>query len=382
MCATAVLLTASSILATGVGGEGAGQPTAQAPPPGEAPSVAGTRFETAGEPVRVPVSNAERIKITAGPANGSVDVERDAVRYTPAAGYIGPDRLTLSLCGARRCVTPTISVRTTPTGLSALSRAPARMLVDSADRARRPGARVKVRLPRGLAAAAVSVAVRDAVRDGAVTVAAGGKPIHALRVPAAGATVSNTVLVPVRDRSLIVDVGSGGRLVVNLVGSFKSAASARAGRFIGVDPVRVAHLVTIRDGREATVDAAAYGARPGIRAALVLVTAQTGPNPSWVTFRSRANRVDQTMPWAPDAKRSIERRGLALVRVNADGKFSFRYDHGSVIDLDVLGYFTGPRAKPAVRGLLVPRDPDTVFKGVVGRHRVPVRARQARRRYS
>jgi hypothetical protein len=80
------------------------------------------------------------------------------------------------------------------------------------------------------------------------------------------------------------------------------------------------------------------------------------------------------MPWAPAAGKPIERRGLALVRVNAEGRFSFRYDHGAVIDLDVLGYFTGPGAKAAARGLLVPRDPETVFRGVVGPRPVRIRS--------
>jgi hypothetical protein len=373
--AAGVLLAAGAVLAGGLPGEGTGDPGAGALALAlDKPSVVATRFETAGEPVRIRVLRAQRIAIAAPPAHGTARIARDAVVYTPHAGQIGSDRLVLSLCGASGCVARSVSVRTTPAGLSALTGAAPRVLVDTAASVRAPGARVRVRLPRGLAAAAVSVAVHDAVRPGAVTVAAGGRAVDVLRVPATGATASNTVLVPVRDRSLVVHLGSGGRLVVTLVGRFAPTAKARAGRFVPLRrPAHVAHLVTLQDGREGTVPAAAYGARPGVRAALVLVTAQTGPNPSWVTFRSRPDRIDQILPWSPVAGGSIERRGVALVRVGPDGTFSFRYDHGAVVDLQVLGTFTGPGARRAVRGLLIPRDPDTVFRGVVGPRGVRVR---------
>jgi hypothetical protein len=96
-----------------------------------------------------------------------------------------------------------------------------------------------------------------------------------------------------------------------------------------------------------------------------VVTAEIGKNPAWVDVGGEPGQIDRTMSWEP-ASGSNVRRGLALIPVNAKGQFSLRYEHGSRIDVDVLGYFSGDRATKSVARLYVPSKPATVFEGVAG----------------
>ena len=149
-----------------------------------------------------------------------------------------------------------------------------------------PGSDLRARLPAGIDAAAVQVTVTNARRPGAVRLDAGAGPVDAVRVSLSGATTSNLVVLPVATRTLSVRHGPGGGLTVRVVGTFGSSSEEqRAGRFVSRSPVRVAHLDTAEDGRELTIGPQQYGASPGIRAALVLVTAEVGVSPpacSWV----------------------------------------------------------------------------------------------------
>lgn len=335
----------------------------RADPPGAAPSVPTTRFTSLGEPVRIPVTAATEITVTAPPARGSATVDGSDVVYTPRADHIGPDQLSLSACSGERCSTATVQVRTGRPGQSTLSSVATRSVIRRADQPLQPGARISGSVPAGSTAVAVSVTVTRAARAGDVVLDGGAGPVTALRAARAGATTTNLVIVPVTGSALTTVTEAGGGLTVDVVGTFTAADQARAGRFVPVRRTRVVSLTTAEDGREATVAPASFGAEPGIRAVLAVITAEIGSNPAWVDLGGEPGQIDRTMSWGPAAG-SFERRALALIPVNARGEFSLRYEHGSRIDVDVLGFFTGERAEDSVAGLYVPRKPVTVFDAV------------------
>jgi hypothetical protein len=340
---------------------------------GELPRIERLEHESNGEPVSIPVLDATQVEVARQPAHGSATVRGTAVVYVPAASHIGPDTLSARACNDAGCADLAVSIRTGRPGLSALRSVETRGVVRRADQPLTPGTRISGTLPDNAVAVAVSVTVHDAERAGAVTIDAGGGRVDAVRAAASGETTSNVVVVPVARRELTVIHRAGGGLTVDIVGTFTEARQARGGRFVKVSDTRVAELDTARDGRNATISPATYGARPGIRAALVLVTAEIGSRTAWVDFGRSPGRIDRTMTWGPGGS-GPERRSVALVPVNRRGEFSLNYQNGSRISVDVLGYFTGNRDASAVAGLYVPRKPTTIFDETAKRSGTTVRA--------
>jgi hypothetical protein len=229
-----------------------------------------------------------------------------------------------------------------------------------------PASDLRARLPGGVDAVAVQVTVTQARRPGVVSLDAGAGRVDALDIATQGATTSNLVVLPVAGRTLRVRHGPGGGLTVRIVGTF-GAASDGAGHFVARPPVRVARLDTSQDGRELTVPPTAYGARAGIRAALVLVTAEVGNSPATLLVGRRPDAVAERLVWGGATDANTQRRGLALVPVNAAGEFSMRYEHGTTLTVDVLGWFTGPGAPANQGALFIARPGRTMFDGTIGR---------------
>lgn len=316
--------------------------------------------ESNGEPVLIPVRDAVRVEVAQPPAHGRASVRGSDLVYAPQPSHIGDDAVGVRACNNGGCVDVTATIRTGRPGLSALTSVETRGLVQRADQPLEPGAELSVGLPENVAAAAVSVTVHDAARPGAVMLDAGAGRVDAVRAAAPGATTTNVVIVPVARRELVIVDRPGGGLTVDIVGTFAKTRQAEAGRFVAVGKTRVAELDTARDGRDATISAARYGGGPGVRAVLVLVTAEIGSRTAWVDFGRSPNRIDRTMTWGP-GKAGLERRSVALVPVDDRGQFSMNYQHGSRVSIDVLGYFTGEGATSSAQGLYVPVKPATLF---------------------
>ncbi len=270
---------------------------------------------------------------------------------------------------AARSTNPT----TTPGGQaaprgSALTSVASRLIVNAERRNLAANSDLTARLPAGIDAAAVQVTVTKAAGPGVVRLDAGDGSLDAINVAEAGVTTTNLVVLPVSSRTLAVQHGPGGGLEISVVGTFSSAPESGAGRFVARKPVRVARLDVEQDGRELTVEPSAYGAGPGIRAALVLVSADVGAtSPARLLVGREPGGLAERMVWGPAVGGKTQRRGLALVPVNAAGEFSLRYEHGTALDVDVLGFFTGPGAPVSNGALLVPAPPSTLFNGVLGR---------------
>ena len=283
-----------------------------------------------------------------------------------AAGWFGAELHDRQSSSSSSTSTPAPSSTVpAPQEGSALTSVSAKTVISRALGQVRAGKAVAARLPDGIDAAAVQVTVTDAERAGAVRLDAGAGPTTALTVATPGTTTTNLVVLPVSRRELVVRHGPGGGLTVRVVGTFGAAADTDAGRFVASPPVQVAHLDTAEDGRELTIPPERYGAGPGIRAVLVLVAAEVGDVPARLLVGREPATIGERMAWGGAVDGNTQRRGLALVPVNEAGEFSLRYEHGTALDVSVLGWFTGPGA-PADRGaLLVPEAARTVYDGPV-----------------
>jgi hypothetical protein len=179
-------------------------------------------------------------------------------------------------------------------------------------------------------------------------------------------------MVPVEGDEVTVRSSAGGHLVVDLVGAFQTVAGpVAAGRFVPVAPRQVAELVTAVEGRE--LDVRLDGSDPALglqldraSAVLVLVTADVGTEGGAVQLGPTGDEPDQMLMWSPALDDDRQRRGLALLRPTAEALTSLRYDGGSRLTVDVVGYVTNDQAAVERSGLFVPSGPRTLYDGTIG----------------
>ncbi len=202
----------------------------------------------------------------------------------------------------------------------------------------------------------LSVSVLGTEGPGTVTVDGEYGSIDAVTVGGPGATTTGLVVVPGRQPSRLANP-TGGELVVDLVGTFVASGATAGGRFVSVEPVRVGGLVTATDGRETEIELGGEVAGidpPPVTAALVLITADVGDDGGRIGVGPAAGALDQMLMWGPPASANRQRSGVVLVAPGDDGRFALRYDGGSVLDVDLIGYVTGADAPVTTDGLFVP----------------------------
>ena len=211
----------------------------------------------------------------------------------------------------------------------------------------------------------LSVSLLDSSGPGTVTATGSFGSLDVLTVDRAGASTSGLVVVPGSDPARLVNP-AGGDLVVDLVGTFVATASSASGRFTLVEPARLAHLETATDGRELEVDLGPFvDPSLGASAALVLITADVGDGGGRIGIGPDAGALDQMLMWGPPAGPDRQRSGVVLVAPGPDGRFAIRYDGGSILDVDLLGYATADVAPVSTDGLFVPASSITTFDRVV-----------------
>jgi LPXTG-site transpeptidase (sortase) family protein len=248
---------------------------------------------------------------------------------------------------------------------------PQRVLDTRADHAVGAGATVKVdfgaTIPPGMSAITATVTVTDATAPGYWTAWPAGtaRPSTSnLNVTAAGQTVANQIIVPVKNDAIEVFSQAGGQLMVDVTGYFTSGASpmSSAGLFIPMAPQR------LLDTRSSThpamagplpaaftveVPTAAYAAlaanitvvgalRPGF------VTAYPAGTPQPDSSSLNASRTGHTV--ANHVTVALSTRGLALYTQG-----------GADLLVDVSGYYTGdPFAAPLPPVVNAIRVPDRI----------------------
>ncbi len=217
----------------------------------------------------------------------------------------------------------------------------------------------------GVSTVVLSVNVAMAQGPGPVSVSASddADPVTAIEVVGAGQMTTNLVFVPHSPGAPItVTTDGGGHLVVDLIGYFEdvdaAGAGSAAGRFVPVATQRLARLVTEVDGREAVVSPLANPALPasGVSSVVVRITADVGGEGGMVRLGADPEALPNTMMWAETSGDDRTRQGVAIVSLSELDELAFTYNGGSVLDLDVLGYFTDDSALPTRSGLFVPVD--------------------------
>ena len=188
-----------------------------------------------------------------------------------------------------------------------------------------------------------------------VSVHPGDRPSDAMRftIPASG-----RLLVP----HLIAATDDAGRIVVAATeearvrldghGRYVRADRARGGRFVPTGSMRLGSLVTATDGRRLVLqlsdhlgDEAADVAR-----AVVRVNANVAPGGGSIAVGS-----GPPIPWPGPAEPDLGMAGTELLTVTPDdgGEIVMDYLGGSVLTVDLVGYYTGDEAPESAAGLLV-----------------------------
>ncbi|MEL7157115.1 MAG: hypothetical protein AAFN30_11000, partial [Actinomycetota bacterium] len=193
-----------------------------------------------------------------------------------------------------------------------------------------------------------------------LTVHAGDRPQAALvfAVPASGRLrVPHLIVVPDEQGRIVLSTDGPAEVAVVGVGRYEAAERARAGRFVPVDARRIGSLVpTIEGGRLSVALPAALG--PDWRhvgRAVVRLTADVGPN--------GALAVDDggrpTLWPAPETGAPTIGSALLVVEPGVAGTVGFDFVGGSVLALDLVGYYTNDSAPSSDRGLLLlPAQPE------------------------
>jgi hypothetical protein len=224
-----------------------------------------------------------------------------------------------------------------------------------------------ITVAEGRTAVAVSVSLVSAERSGSVTVDGRSGVVEAVAVGGPASTVTNLVIVPVVGSELTVRNSAGGHLVVDLVGSFEPASEGtNSGRFVPVDSARITELETAVDGREAMLSFEQVTPAGGASAVLAVIVADVGADGGVVRLGPGAHAYDQMLMWGPADEANRQRRGLVLIAPDDAETSALRYDGGSALTVDVIGYFTDDAAPVALDGLYVASGPSTLFSGQLG----------------
>lgn len=244
----------------------------------------------------------------------------------------------------------------------------------------------------------ISVSVLNASQPGAVLVDGRAGVVEVARLPKPGATTTNLVVVPVEGSDLTIRSSAGGHLVADIVGRFTPVTEPVAsGRFVPVASTVVAELETAVEGRELDISlsdialadiepdglglghrAGYYGDEPDAddddveyespliddaSAVLAVVTADVGTDGGRVRLGPSQGEFDQMLMWAPALDDDRQRQGLVLLEPTDDLLTSLRYDGGTELTVEIVGYFTGEEAPAERSGLFLPTGPVTIFDG-------------------
>ncbi len=188
-----------------------------------------------------------------------------------------------------------------------------------------------------------------------VSVHPGDRPGDALRftIPASGRTLAPHLIAAADGEGRIV-VSASDQVQVKMtgLGTFVPARQAAAGRFVSTNSVRIGSLVTATDGRELTIalqdvlgpDAAHVGQ------AVIRINANVGPTGGSVMVGD-----GDPIPWPAPASQDLglAATDLLTVQPTADGEITIGYLGGSVMTVDLVGYYTNDAAPLSTTGLLV-----------------------------
>ncbi|MFG1914903.1 hypothetical protein [Micromonospora sp. NPDC048898] len=217
-------------------------------------------------------------------------------------------------------------------------------------------------LPTGTRDVLVEVSILAATGPGKVTLGSGEDKVTVLNVAKAKAQQSATAVARrSADGTLQVGLTSGGDLLVRLVGAFEPVERSDAGRVVPVTPTPVVRLVPKEEGKRtsfALADVPQLATAGPVSAIVLQVSADVGTHGGFVSAGTSATALTQTVYWSATAGADRTRVGLLFVPVSA-GKVFLRYEAGTELRADLVGYVTGTGAPVEVAGLTVPVPPHT-----------------------
>ncbi|WP_326553300.1 hypothetical protein [Micromonospora sp. NBC_01813] len=212
-------------------------------------------------------------------------------------------------------------------------------------------------LPDGTRDVLVEVSILAAKGPGEVAVGQAQDRTTALTVAKSKAQQSATVAARLDDDgSLRVAATGGGDLLVRLVGAFEPVERSGAGRVVTVPATQVVRLVTATQGKTASfaiADVSQLAAAGPISAVLLQVAADVGPKGGLVSVGRSPTELDQTVYWSATSGTDRTRHGLLFVPVS-EGTIHLRYEAGTELRADLVGYVTGDGAPEEVAGLVAP----------------------------
>ncbi len=230
-------------------------------------------------------------------------------------------------------------------------------------------ATVRVTVDGSAQAAALTVTVVNTSAAGFVTVWPTGTPrpnVSSINVAAAAETRANSAVVRLgTDGAVDVYVDAKADVIVDLVGLFRTASNATAGRYVALSASR------IFDTRQAAFGAAAVrsnqtrpvplpaGVPPDASAMAVNLTFADTAAAGFFTAWPAGVARPQASTGNADGPRQT-RAIFAIVPVSASG-FQVYTQSGAHIIVDAVGYFTGNSANDTSEGLFVPQDPQRLL---------------------
>ena len=214
-------------------------------------------------------------------------------------------------------------------------------------------------VPADASAIALNVTATDASGAGFVVAwpAGGLRPLASnLNVERTGQTIANMVVVAIGEAgSIDLFASAPTHLVVDVLGAWVPASSARAGRLIADDPRR---LIDTRDRGSGLGDGGRLDVDvgPGTSAAVLNVTATETTGPGFITVWSG----DGPRPVASNL--NVERPGqtipnLVIAPVSSGGRVSVFAQTATHLVIDLLGTFTTDAAPDSDDGLFRPIAP-------------------------
>ena len=251
-----------------------------------------------------------------------------------------------------------------PDGASRLTPIDPERIIDSGESSG-IGDRNVVELGKDWTAVALSVTVAGSPQAGSVLIDGGSGAVEAIAIDRAGASTTNLVIVPMSERTVSAWSTAGGRVIVDMVGGFETSGPTSAGRFVAIEPTEISRLVTKTDGRETNLPLEQAAPAQQASAYLVVITADVGEQGGMVRTGAGPDQYDQALMWGPATDVSNQRRGLVLMQPNSDGQAHLRYDGGSELSAQVVGYFTNESQPASTDGLYVASGPQRIHEGLL-----------------
>jgi hypothetical protein len=298
----------------------------------------------------------------------------------PPAPVLAHRARRLALLLGVACTGGSVLVLTAPVGTRAASATaalvplqPCRMLDTRHGERPAPGAIVRVEaadacgVPADATSVVVTLTATGASAPGFVTGwdGAGARPEVSNLNHGAGETRANTAVLPLSDGGFSLFTQAAAHLVVDVAGAFVPRASAAAGRFVPVAPVRVTD--TRPSGALAPGSTVRVPLPPGVPADAVAIavtlTTAGGEAGYFTAAPAGAPRPDASVlnTDAPGQTRAVG----AILPVSAQGLDVYT-SAGAPVIADVTGYFTGASAPRSASGLYVAETPRRLLDSRAG----------------